>query len=147
MVIAAAMDYTPLSREQQYSITELATQKLLTPKGLRTLSPDDPNFRGDVSGTPAERESAAHNGAVHPWLLQLYAELILKIHHKSGISPIKKIVEGFNEEMTANCLGTISEMYNGNPPYNGKGSISQAWNVASLLSCIQMIAQAEKSTT
>ena len=147
MVIAAAMDNTPLSREQQFKISEIATHTLLTPKGLRTLSPDDPNYRGAVSGTPAQRESAAHNGAVHPWLLQLYAELILKIHHKSGISPIKKLIQSFEEEMTTNCLGTVSEMYNGNPPYQGKGSISQAWNVASLLSCIQLVAQAEKSTT
>jgi glycogen debranching enzyme len=145
MVIAAAMDYTPLDKHQQHSILELATRDLLTPRGLRTLSPHDPQYRGVVEGTPDQRESAVHNGAAHPWLLQMYVQAYLRLHKKSGLSHIKAIVEGFKDEMTQNCLGTISELYNGNPPHEGKGALSQAWNVAAIIYSLNLIEQTEKA--
>jgi predicted glycogen debranching enzyme len=144
MVIAAAMDYTPLSRHQQRRIVDVATHHLVTPRGLRTLTPDDPAFRGEVNGSVAQREAAVHTGAAHPWLLQFYAEGYLRLHKKSGVAHIKHLIDGFSDEMTRHCLGTISEMYNGNPPHTAKGAVSQAWNVAALLYCINLVAQTEK---
>jgi predicted glycogen debranching enzyme len=147
MVIAAAMDYTPLSKDQLYSILKTAEQHLLTPRGLRTLSPADSAYQPFVSGTPDERESAVHTGAVHPWLLMFYADATLKVHKKSGIAVIRKLVEGFAEEMSLHCLGTLSEMYDGDPPHHASGALSQAWNVAALLTCFQLLFQAEKSNS
>jgi predicted glycogen debranching enzyme len=140
MVIAAAMPYTPLNKDQREKIISIARHQLLTPRGLRSLSPDDQAYKGMVEGSQDMREEAAFNGAAYPWLIQFFAEASLGIYQKSGVPAMKKIMEGFETEMAENCIGTISEMYNGSPPYSGKGAVSQAWNVAALLYTMQLIA-------
>ena len=132
MVIAVAMDYTPLSTEQQKQVLSVAKRKLLTNRGLRTLSPDHLRYKGFVSGGPEQREAAIHMGAVWPWLIQFFVEGYLKIHKGGGLPFVKQIIESFEEEMTENCIGNISEMYDGNPPHVGKGAISQAWSIAGI---------------
>ncbi len=133
MVIAIAMDYSPLSKEQQKSILGVAEQALLTKRGLRTLSPENLRYKGIVEGGPNEREHAIHQGAVWPWLTQFFVEAYLKIHKKGGLSFMKKLMEGFEDDVTEHCIGTMSEMYNGNPPHKAKGAISQAWSVAGVV--------------
>ena len=133
MVIAVAMDYSPLSREQQKSVLSVAKQKLLTKRGLRTLSPDHIRYRGVVEGGPNEREMAVHQGAVWPWLIQFFVEAYLKIHKRGGLPFVKQILEDFEDDITEHCIGTMSEMYNGNPPHRAKGAISQAWSVAGVV--------------
>lgn len=132
MVIAVAMDYTPLSKEQQKQVLSIAKRKLITNRGLRTLSPDHLRYKGMVSGGPKEREAAMHQGAVYPWLMQFFVEGYLKIHKRGGLPFVKQLIESFEEEMTEHCIGNISELYDGNPPHMGKGAISQAWNVAGI---------------
>ncbi len=144
MVIAAAMEYTPLSREQQHSILAVADRHLLTPRGLRTLSPWDPAYRGGVYGSTGEHEYSFHNGAVHPWLLQFYAEAWLRLNKKSGVAHIRSLIQGFEREMTSHCLGTIAEVYDGDQPHAARGAVSQAWNVASILNCLKLLSQIEK---
>lgn len=144
MVIAAAMPYTPLSRDQREKIVSVARHRLLTPRGLRTLSPDDPAYRGSVEGSQDRRESASHNGAAFPWLIQFYAEACLGVYQQGSVAEIKKILKGFESEMSENCLGTVSEMYNGSPPHTGKGAVAQAWNVAALLYTIHLLENTEK---
>ncbi|MEN8116952.1 MAG: amylo-alpha-1,6-glucosidase [Bacteroidota bacterium] len=130
MVIAVAMDYTPLSKEQQKSVLSVAKRKLLTKRGLRSLSPDHLRYKGEVKGSPDEREVAIHTGTVWSWLIQFFVEGYLKIHKRGGLPFVKQIMEGFEEEMTEHSIGTMSEMYDGNPPHSAKGAISQAWSVA-----------------
>ena len=139
MVIAVAMDYSPLSAEQQKSVLSVAKRKLLTKRGLRTLSPDHIRYKGAVEGGPNERELAIHQGAVWPWLIQFFVEGYLKIHKKGGLPFIKQLMEDFEEDMTEHCIGTMSEMYNGNPPHKAKGAISQAWSVAGVVYATHMI--------
>jgi predicted glycogen debranching enzyme len=143
MVLAASMPYTPLSPEQQLKILEVARHHLLTPRGLRTLTPDDPAYKGSIEGAPDQREDAIHKGAAYPWLLQFYAEAWLRVHDKSGIPAIRKLVSGFEPEMSDNCIGTLSEMYCGSSPQSGKGAVSQAWNVAAVLYTLQRIGELE----
>lgn len=133
MVIAAAMDYSPLSTEQKNRILIAAKNKLLTKRGLRTLSPEHLRYKGNIAGGQDERELATHQGAVWPWLIQFFAEAYLKIHKQAGVTFIKQLLEAFEEEMTEHSIGTISEMYNGDPPHRAKGAISQAWNVAGIV--------------
>ncbi len=130
MVIAVAMDYTPLSKDQQKQVISVAKRKLLTNRGLRTLSPDHLRYQGTIHGTQEEREACLHQGAVWPFLIQFFVESYLKIHKRGGLSFVKQIIESFEEEMTQHCVGNISEVYNGNPPHQAKEAISQAWNVA-----------------
>jgi len=143
MVLATAMPFTPLSRDQREKILAMAKHQLLTPRGLRSLSPDDPAYRESVTGGPDQREGAAHNGAAYPWLIQFFADAYLDIYGKTGIPFLKKLVLGFENEMTENCIGTLSEMYNGTPPHAGKGAVSQAWNVAAILYTLQLISDLE----
>jgi len=145
MVIAAAMEYTPLSREQQHSILEVAGRDLLTSRGLRTLSPRDPAYKGMVNGSPAGHEYAFHNGAVHPWLLQFYAEAYLRLNKKSGVAHIRTLIEGFEPELSNYCIGTLSEVYDGDQPHAARGAVSQAWNVAAVLNCMHLLSQTEKT--
>jgi len=133
MVIATALDYSPLSPEQKKSILSVAKKKLLTKRGLRTLSPDHLRYKGNVEGGPREREMAMHQGTVWPWLIQFFVEGYVKIHKKGGLPFVKQIMESFEEDMTEHCIGTMAEMYNGNPPHRAKGAISQAWSVAGVV--------------
>jgi len=133
MVIAASLPYTPLSDEMINSILGIVERELLTPKGLRTLSPNDPAYIGIYEGDQASRDAAYHQGTVWPWLLQPYAMAYLKLHKTSGIGHLRKIVEGFESDMSEYGVGTVGEIFDGDPPHLPRGSISQAWSVAALL--------------
>jgi predicted glycogen debranching enzyme len=132
MIIAAAMKYSPLSKEQKKKILSVAKQKLLTKRGLRSLSPDHLRYKGVVEGGPEQREAAIHQGAAWPWLMQFFTEAYLSIHGAGGLPFIKNQLEMFEEALTEHCVGTFSEVYNGDPPHTGKGAVSQAWNVAGI---------------
>lgn len=139
MVITTALDYSPLTKEQQKMVLSVAKKKLLTNRGLRTLSPDHIRYKGVVEGGHNEREAVAHNGAVYPWLIQFFVEGYLKIHKRGGLPFVKKIMVEFEDEMFEHGIGTMSEMYNGNPPHRAKGAISQAWNVAGVIYAKNMV--------
>lgn len=139
MLIAAALEFSPLDREKQKAILSTVKRELLTLRGLRTLSPRDQNYQGICQGNNQERELTIHQGTVWPWFISFFVESYLKIHKHGGLPFVKKIIEGFEEEMTEHCIGTISEMYNGNPPHRGKGAISQAWSVASLIRACKLL--------
>ena len=139
MVIAASLKYSPLSKEQKKGILDLATKELLTPRGLRSLSPNDEKYKGAIEGNEDERALAKHNGAAYPWLLSFYADLMVDVHKNSGISQLKRIVDDWEGELTEHGIGSVSESYNGNPPYQAKGAISMAWNVSALQKLIKII--------
>jgi predicted glycogen debranching enzyme len=139
MIIAAALKYSPLSKDQKKMILNVSAQKLLTPRGLRSLSPDHLRYKGDVTGNPDKREAAIHQGAVWPWLMQFFTEAYLDVHGASGVSFLKQHLDPFEDALTEHCIGTLSETYNGDPPYKGKGAVSQAWNVAGIYHALNMI--------
>ncbi|MDD4031910.1 MAG: amylo-alpha-1,6-glucosidase [Bacteroidales bacterium] len=143
-VFAASLMYSPLSPEQQKMVLDKVGQKLLTPRGLRTLSPSHPDYKGTYNGNQKKRDAAYHQGTVWPWLLEPYAKGWLKFHKKGGLAHIKNLVNGFEEEITWHGVGSISEIYNGDPPHHGRGAISQAWSVGALLSIMKMIKEMEK---
>ncbi|MBQ5997409.1 MAG: amylo-alpha-1,6-glucosidase, partial [Bacteroidales bacterium] len=142
-IIATALEYSPLSPEMMKNVLDVADRELLTPRGLRSLSPNDPRYNALCEGDQIAREHVHYQGAVWPWLIGFFATGWLRIHKRSGIAKIKRLVLGFEEEMTQHGISTISEVYNGDPPYVGKGAISQAWSVAALLTAIRQVAQYE----
>lgn len=142
-VIATALDYSPLTKEMKKSILSLAKKDLLTSRGLRTLSPRNPKYQGTYEGGDHEREQAIHQGTVFPWLIGFFIEGYLKVHKRGGVAFVKKIMTGFEEEMTNQGIGTISEVYDGNPPHIGKGAISQAWNIGEILRAYDIIDKTE----
>lgn len=136
MAVAIGLDYSPLDRRQRKGVLDVVTRELLTPKGLRTLSPKSFGYRPFYLGSPEEREMALHNGPARPWLFGFYAEAYLKVFGHSGASYIDRMLIGYEDEMTNGCIGSLSQLYDGNPPFGGRGAISHATNVAGVLRTI-----------
>lgn len=132
-IIAASLPYTVIDDQQIKKIIDITIKELLTTRGLRTLSPNHPAYIGTYCGNQDERDSAYHQGTVWPWLLEHFVEAYLKIHGKSGVYFIKSIYDGFDETMREHGIGSISEIYDGDPPHHPRGAVSQAWSVAALL--------------
>ncbi|MCM1522341.1 MAG: amylo-alpha-1,6-glucosidase [Muribaculaceae bacterium] len=133
MAIAIGLDYSPLDRRQRKRVLDIVTRELLTPKGLRTLSPKSFGYRPNYLGSPEEREMALHNGPARPWLMGFYADAYLKVFGMSGVSYVDRMLIGFEDEMTKGCIGSLSQLYDANPPYVGRGAISHVTNVAEVL--------------
>lgn len=133
MAIAIGLDYSPLDRRQRKRVLDIVTRELLTPKGLRTLSPKSYGYRPNYLGSPEDREMALHNGPARPWLMGFYSDAYLKVFGMSGVSYIDRMLIGFEDEMTQGCIGSLSQLYDANPPFTGRGAISHVTNVAEVL--------------
>jgi glycogen debranching enzyme len=120
-------------------IIDITSNELLTPRGLRTLSPKNPVYKGIYEGNQENRDKAYHQGTVWPWLLEHYCRGYLSLYKQSGIGHIKKLLDGFEVEMTIHGIGSISEIYSGDPPHHAQGAISQAWSVSALLQIFKML--------
>lgn len=144
MAIAIGLKYSPLDRKQRRKVLEYITRELLTPKGLRSLSPRSPSYRPIYKGNPVEREYTVHQGPARPWLFGFYAEAYIKVFGLSGIGFIERQLIGYEDEMTRGCIGSLSEMYDGNPPYSGRGAVSSAKNIGEILEAIHLINQTLK---
>ena len=120
------------------------SRKVLTPKGLRTLSPNHPLYKGTFEDKGDLRAEAAHQGSVYPFLIFPFLKTYLDIHKRGGLSFALQIMEGFEEEMSVNCVGSISEVYEGNPPFTAQGAISQAWNVGGILAAAALLEKYEE---
>jgi predicted glycogen debranching enzyme len=145
MVFVTSLPYSPVDEEIRKQVITTLKKELVTPRGLRTLSPNHPAYKSIYFGDQAERDLAYHQGTVWPWLLGHFAEGYLKLHGKSGLSFIRSLYLGFEQVMTEHGIGTISEIYDGDPPHTARGAVSQAWSVAELLRMHYLIEQYENS--
>lgn len=132
-LLACALDYSPLTEKRQRKVLAIITQELLTPKGLRSLSPESPRYEGESVGNVFVRDKATFNGSVHPWFVGFYVEANLKLFGNTYIPDGKTFLENFEEEINTHGVGLISAIYDGNPPFNPRGCISNAKNVAEIL--------------
>ncbi|MFO7721784.1 MAG: amylo-alpha-1,6-glucosidase, partial [Bacteroidales bacterium] len=132
-LIAISLPYILLDPEQCRLVLGLVKSVLLTPRGIRSLSPHHPDYKGEYFGNQSERDKAIHQGTVWPWLTGHFAEGWLKVYESSGIPFIESIYQNFEDTMKEDGIGTISEVYEGNPPHRAGGTISQARSVAELL--------------
>ncbi len=144
MAIAIGLDYSPLDRRQRKRVLDFVTRELLTPKGLRSLSPKSQGYNPTYVGGPIQREYAVHQGPARPWLFGFYADAYLKVFGYSGISFIERMLIGYDDEMTEGCIGSLSEMYDGNPPYTGRGAVSTAKNVGEILRILKNVKELNK---
>ncbi|MBP5258343.1 MAG: glycogen debranching enzyme family protein [Prevotella sp.] len=133
MIFAAALDYSPLSTEQKKSVLDICTRELLTPKGLRSLSPKSGGYNPMYVGPQTQRDYAYHQGTAWPWLCGFYMEACLKLYKRTRLSFINRQMVGYEDEMYQLCIGTIPELFDGNPPFKGRGAMSFAMNVAEIL--------------
>jgi len=139
MIFAVALDYSPLSQQQMKSVVDICTRELLTPKGLRSLSPKSGGYNPIYVGPQTQRDYAYHQGTAWPWLGGFYMEACLKLYKRSRLSFIERQLVGYEDEMDYHALGTISELFDGNPPFHGRGAMSFAMNVAEILRTLKLI--------
>lgn len=139
MIFPVAFDYSPLNREQKKSVLDYCTRELLTPKGLRTLSPKSGGYNPMYVGPQSQRDYAYHQGTAWPWLGGFYMEACLRLYKRTRLSFIERQMVGYEDEMFNHCLGSIPELYDGNPPFKGRGAISFAMNVAEVLRTMDLM--------
>ncbi len=139
MIFAVALDYTPLSPAQMKSVLDVCTRELLTPKGLRSLSPKSGGYNPMYVGPQTQRDYAYHQGTAWPWLGGFYMESCLKIYKRTRLSFLERQMVGYEDEMTQHCIGTIPELFDGNPPFHGRGAISFAMNVGEILRTLELL--------
>jgi predicted glycogen debranching enzyme len=143
MIVAVALTFSPLDRQQQKSVLDITTKELLTPKGLRSLSPKSGSYRPNYIGGMLERNRNYHNGPVWPHTFGAFALAYLKVYKQSGVSFIERMLNGFEAEMTELCVSTIPELFDGNPPYKGHGGMSFAMSVAEVLRVLDFLKKQE----
>ncbi len=139
MIFAVALDFSPLSPAQQKSVLDICTRELLTPKGLRSLSPKSGGYNPMYVGPQTQRDYAYHQGTAWPWLGGFYMEACLRIYKRTRLSFLERQMVGYEDEMVQHCLGTIPELFDGNPPFHGRGAISFAMNVAEILRTLELL--------
>jgi predicted glycogen debranching enzyme len=135
MVIAAALEWSPLSRENRADIVRAAKTELLVPRGLRTLEPRDPRYRGHFAGSPEERDLAYHQGTVWPWLLGPYVSAYVRVNGGTEQARAKahELLRGIEQHLSEAGLGQISEIFDADPPHGSQGCFAQAWSVGEIL--------------
>ena len=141
MVIACALPYKMIDESIQVNVLRTIRQHLLTPRGLRTLSPRHPLYRGSQEGTPTERDFAGKNGSVWPWPLSFYVRACFDIDGKGFLPTAEQLIEDFNEDFQTYGIGSICELFDADPPFASRGAISHAWSVAAVLDIEAMIAE------
>ena len=139
MIFAVALDFSPLEPSQQKSVLDMCTRELLTPKGLRSLSPNSTGYNPMYVGPQTQRDYAYHQGTAWPWLGGFYMEACLRVYKRTRLSFIQRQMIGYEDEMVQHCVGTIPELFDGNPPFNGRGGISFAINVAEVLRTLELL--------
>ena len=140
-IFAVSLPYSPLPLEQQQAVVDIVRRELLTPYGLRTLSPTHPGYRGQYAGGRHTRDTAYHQGTVWPWLIGPFIEAYLKTHPGPDAATLAtQWLEAFDWHLGQAGLGSISEVFDGDAPHRPEGCIGQAWSVAEVLRAKQLIA-------
>lgn len=140
-IFAASLPYSPISDDMKGGVIEVINNKLLTPKGIRTLSPSNPNYVGRYEGNHNIRDNAYHQGTAWPWLLGHFVEACYKLYGSSANSIAKTIIDSFEEDMNKHGICSISEVYDGDPPQRPRGCISFAPSVAEIIRIKKMYEQ------
>jgi len=139
MLLAVALEYSPLDRQKKRSVMNIITRELLTPKGIRSLSPKSEGYNPYCTGPQRERDLAYHQGTAWPWLLGFYLEAYINLYGERGIPFAERMLIGLEDEMQRHCIGTLSELFDGNPPFMSRGAISFAMNVGMILRVLKRL--------
>ncbi|GAC1668935.1 MAG: amylo-alpha-1,6-glucosidase [Ktedonobacteraceae bacterium] len=136
-LFAASLHHELLSELQVASVLQKVTEHLFTPAGLRSLSPTDPACRAHFTGDRQQRDSAYHQGAVWQWLIGAYVDVHLRVHN--DYDALLPLLQPFIAQLWETCLGTLSEVAEPEPPFVTAGCFAQAWSIAEVLRCWQLI--------
>ena len=133
MIFAVSLPYSPLERSQKKTVLDFVTKELFTLCGLRSITPKSEKFHPHYAGTENEKKFAYFNGMAFPWLLGAYIEAYLNVFQMSGLSLADRIMVEMEGQMQNDCIGTVSEFYEPNPPFIAHGGFSFAMSVGELL--------------
>lgn len=129
-LFAVALHHSPLSAERQQAIVDGCAQRLYTPHGMRSLAPDDPAYSGLYGGDQRERDGAYHQGTVWGWLIGPFISAYRRVYGDAATEPL---IEPLLNHLLDGCVGSISEIFDGDAPFAPRGCSAQAWSVAELL--------------
>ncbi len=133
-VMAISLDYPVLDRSRWEPVMDVVARRLLTPVGLRSLAPGNPEYKPKYYGDLRSRDAAYHQGTVWAWLIGPYIDAWLKLH-PGETAKAREFLHGFASHLDEACIGSISEIFDAEPPYTPRGCIAQAWSVAEVLRC------------
>lgn len=133
-LLAFSLKHPVLDPAHWKSVLEVATSQLLTPVGLRSLSPEHKDYKPNYDGDLRSRDAAYHQGTVWAWLIGPFIDAWLKVHPEDP-GGAKKFLDGFTSHLNDACVGSISEIFDAEEPFTPRGCIAQAWSVAEVLRC------------
>jgi predicted glycogen debranching enzyme len=142
-IFAVSLPVSPLTPEQQKSVVDLCAERLLTPYGLRSLAPGESGYQGHYVGAPRERDAAYHQGTVWGWLLGPFALAHFRVY--SDRAAALAFFDAIGTAIRGYGLGTLGEIFDGDPPFTPRGCIAQAWTVGEVLRAFTQLARAPKS--
>lgn len=145
MLIAASLPYSPIAKKYMKAVLEITQKELLTTRGLRTLSPNHSDYEGTYFGNQNKRDLQYHQGTVWPWLMGPFADTYIKVYGKSRIKKLGWYIERFEDVMTEHGVGSISQLYDGNPPHTARGTISHATSVGEILRVLKLLEDFESN--
>lgn len=132
MLFSIGLPHAVLDRSRWESVLRIAREKLVTPVGLRSLAPDHPDYKPFYDGDLRARDAAYHQGTVWGWLAGPFADAWLKAHPDDH-EAVERLVAGFADHLGEACIGSISEIFDAEPPFTPRGCVAQAWSVAEVL--------------
>ena len=145
MLVACGLDYTMLSEEQIMDVLAVVRQHLITPRGVRSLSPRNPFYEPSYGEDQRSEDKASRNGAIWIWPLMFYVKTGFAIAGERFLPEAKEILAAFDEEIQTSCIGSISECFEGDPPFRAHGCLSQATSVGGLLYISDLISAWDKA--
>ena len=134
-LIAFSLDNPVLDPSRWKSVLDVATERLLTPVGLRSLAPGHPDYKAKYDGDLRARDAAYHQGTVWAWLIGPYIDAWMKVNPDADPTEARRFLDGFLQHRDEACIGSISEIFDAEEPYTPRGCIAQAWSVAEVLRC------------
>ena len=143
-LIACCVKYSPLDDEAKMDVLNAVKRELLTVRGIRSLSPKNPLYRGVYEGDQGSRDIAHFNGCAFPWLLAPYIEANLALTGKSFVRKAKELLDAFEEDMAIHGIGSVAEIYDGDPSHRPHGCISSAISVAEIVRAKSMLNRIKK---
>jgi glycogen debranching enzyme len=136
-IYAVSLPYTMLPDEMAFSVVQTVYSHLYATYGLRSLSPEDPEYKGLYFGKLHDRDGAYHQGTAWAFPLGAFITAYVKVHHRSPESILfaKKLLEPLEDHLLDGCIGSIAEIFDGNEPHISRGCYAQAWSVGEILRC------------
>jgi predicted glycogen debranching enzyme len=142
-ILAVAVPHSPLDRQYWPAVLESVTRELATPHGLRTLSPAHPDYKRVYFGDLRSRDAAYHQGTVWPWLMGPFVDAWLAVHPEDAAGARRWIDPLLAHMVDGGCVGSISEIFDAEPPFTRRGCFAQAWSVAELARLVVKLAACE----